>query len=84
MGNISDASSSLTVRGAGNRDSNIGGLVGWLQSGWHQLKTPILVALFQGLVNAKNGGGLVGYTAKDTTIDNSWASGNVSSTGNSC
>ena len=75
-GTISDASSSLTVRGGATEDANnTGGLVGQLRSGSIQNSNS------SGFVSASNGafyvGGLVGVN--NATINNSWASGNVSS-----
>ena len=84
-GTISDASSSLTVRGlnsnanantiTGGFGVNTGGLVGQLRSGSIQNSNS------SGFVSASNSawyvGGLVGVN--NATINNSWASGNVSS-----
>ena len=74
-GTITDSTSSLTIRGG----NNTGGLVGDLQGG------SIKNSNSSGSVSASNGsdrvGGLVGQAANDTTIDNSWASGNVSNAG---
>ena len=71
-GSITDSTSSLDIRGG----ANTGGLVGSLTAG------SIKNSNSSGSVSsgANNVGGLVGTTASDTTIDNSWASGNVSST----
>ena len=78
-GAITDASSSLTVRGGIGpfSVSNTGGLVGILQNG------SIKNSNSSGFVSASNGadfiGGLVGQLINITTIiRNSWASGNVS------
>ena len=74
-GNISDASSSLTVRGAGDT----GGLVGDFSDGL------IKNSNSSGSVSASGGsdnvGGLVGLQSSVSTISNSWASGAVSSNG---
>ena len=72
FGTISDASSSLTV--SGGTGIYIGGLVGRLQSG------SIKYSNSSGFVSASGTsvGGLVGGTGNGTTINNSWASGNVS------
>ena len=82
-GTISDASSSLTVRGGGNRfTSNTGGLVGWLQSG--SIKNSNSSGSVSTLNSISNTGGLVGQSGltapavNNTTISNSWASGNLS------
>ena len=79
-GTISDASSSLTVRGgADNNANNTGGLVGLLQ-----INSSIKNSNSSGSVSASNGanyvGGLVGEN--HGAISNSWASGNVSGIGN--
>ena len=70
-GTISDASSSLTVRGDG-------GLVGQLISGTIKNSNSSGAVLS----GADYIGGLIGLTNERTIISNSWASGNVSSTGN--
>ena len=80
-GAISDASSSLTVRGGANDSADsTGGLVG-------QLGGSIKNSNSSGSVWASNSaddvGGLVGLASRSggSTISNSWASGNVSSNG---
>ena len=80
-GTITDASSSLTVRG-GNSDpaDNTGGLVGQLAGG--SIKNSNSSGSVSSSGGADNVGGLVGQTANNTTISNSWASGNVSSFSN--
>ena len=76
-GTITDASSSLTVRGGATDDAdNTGGLVGNLAGG------TIKNSNSSGSVSGSNGvdfvGGLVGNN--NGNISNSWASGNVTST----
>ena len=77
---ITDASSSLTVRGGATEDvDNTGGLVGQLQSG--SIKNSNSSGSVSSSGGADNVGGLVGKMDSGVTISNSWASGNVSSTG---
>ena len=70
-GAITDASSSLTVRGSGST----GGLVGWLEVNGliKNSNSSGSVSVFGG----NNIGGLVGYINNGAAISNSWASGNV-------
>ena len=81
IGTISDASSSLTVRG-GVEESNIsdtGGLVGNLQNGG-SIKNSNSSGSVSALGGSTRIGGLVGNNSG--TISNSWASGNISNNGN--
>ena len=75
-GTIIDASSSLTIKGAGN---NTGGLVGQFQAG--SIKNSNSSGYVSNSGGADRVGGLVGQANIGTTISNSWASGTVSSTG---
>ena len=76
---ITDASSSLTVRGGATEDAdNVGGLVGNLASG--SIKNSNSSGSVSSSGGADNVGGLVGQAIRGTTMNNSWASGNVSTT----
>ena len=73
-GTISDASSSLTVRGGANDDAdNTGGLVGFFQSG--SIKNSNSSGSVSSSGGADNVGGLVGQNQGN--ISNSWASGKI-------
>ena len=76
-GTISDASSSLTVRGSNINASNTGGLIGQFQSG--SIKNSNNSGSVYNSENADIVGGLIGYNSGN--ISNSWASGNISSNG---
>ena len=76
-GTIADSTSSLTIRGG--RGDNIGGLVGLLADG--SIKNSNSSGSISGFRGASSVGGLVGRTAGDSTIDNSWTSGNIFSIG---
>ena len=91
-GAISDASSSLTVRGGGNTAiysgglvgflaaKYVGGLVGFLTAGG-SIKNSNSSGSVSNFTEVDNAGGLVGRSKG--SISNSWASGSVSVTGNS-
>ena len=79
-GTITDASSSLTVRGGANDSADhTGGLVGNLQSG-SSIKNSNSSGSVSASDSADQVGGLVGGS-NIGNISNSWASGEVSSTG---
>ena len=78
-GTISDASSNLTVIGAGNSNS-IGGLVGE-QNGGSIIKSWASGNVSSNVSSNWGYGGLVG-SKNSGSISQSWASGNVSSNGN--
>ena len=87
-GSITDSSSNLTLNNTSNTNNisvdNTGGLVGHLTAGSIKnsnssgsVTTTVVDARFP--INYT--GGLVGQTNSETTISNSWASGNVTSNG---
>ena len=91
-GAISDASSSLTVRGGGNTAIYSGGLVGFLAAKYvgglagfltagGSIKNSNSSGSVSNFTEVDRAGGLVGRSKGN--ISNSWASGNVSVTGNS-
>ena len=89
-GTISDSTSSLTVIGKpvgelnGDRISNVGGLVGLLQSGEikNSNSSGAVLAITLGFSQSFSYGGLVGRN-NGARIIKSWASGNISNNNNS-
>ena len=73
IGNANQEASDAEIKGNG---ANVGGLVGQFSGTISDASSSLTVR------GVNNTGGLVGQTDNDTTIDNSWASGEVSSTGN--
>ena len=73
IGNANQEASDAEIKGNG---ANVGGLVGSFAGTITDASSSLTVR------GVNNTGGLVGQTDNDTTIDNSWASGEVSSTGN--